>query len=168
MTRTACLLAAMAMSFSTGAFAQAPEAAAPAAVAPAPAAVAPAAAPVPAVDPNAPYEVLRVGDREMSCEQLIGESNSLNAWLLANHKAEVRKAENAKTKAGLMNAAGKFGISRLGGGFGGFGGLGVKAAQQANDVAANAVAVSGQPTGDVTPQQQRMNHLMVLYKEKSC
>lgn len=168
MTRTSLLLAAMAMSFSTSAFAQAPE---PVATAPA-AAPAPAEAPAPAPaaqpDPNQPYQVLRATDRDMSCEQLAAESNELNAWLLANHKSEVKKADNAKTKAGLMHAAGKFGISRLGGGFGGLGGLGVKAAQDANDAAANAVAQSGQATGEVTPQQQRMNRLMVLFKDKGC
>jgi len=112
--------------------------------------------------------VLRASDREMSCEQLAAESNSLNAWLLAHHQAEVKKADSAKTKAGLMHAAGKFGLSRIGGSLGGFGGLGFKAAQQANDTAANAVAQSGQPTGEVTPQQQRMNRVLVLYKDKSC
>jgi hypothetical protein len=149
MTRTPLLLAAMAMSFATSAFAQ-------------------DAAPVAAAAADEPYQVLRATDRQMSCEQLAGETNELNAWLLANHKAEVKKADNARTKAGLMHAAGKFGISRLGGHFGGFGGLGVKAAQDANDTAATAVAQSGQPTGEVTPQQQRMNHLLALYKDKSC
>jgi type IV secretory pathway VirB10-like protein len=162
MTRTSLLLAAMAMSFTTSAFAQssqpAPEAAAPAAPAPAPA---------PVVDPNQPYQVLRATDRDLTCEQLAAESNDLNAWLLANHKSEVKKAEGAKTKAGLLHAAGKFGISRMPG-LGGFGGMGVKAAQEANDTAANAVAQSGQPTGEVTPQQQRMNRLMVLFKDKGC
>jgi hypothetical protein len=159
MNRTTLLLAAMAMGFTTSAFAQE---AAPATPPPAPA----PAAPQPAADE--PYQVLRASDREMSCEQLASESNSLNAWLLANHQAEVKKAENAKTKAGLLHAAGKFGISRLGGHFGGLGGMGIKAAQDANDTAANAVAQSGQPTGEVTPQQQRMNHLLVLYKDKAC
>lgn len=172
----ASLSVVMMMTVSTAAFAQD---AAPAAtattttVATAPAAdAAPATATtvttttttVAQADPNAPYEVLRAGDRDMSCADIAYETNKLNAWLLANQQATVTKAKNAKAASGLMRSAGRFGLSRIPG----LGGMGAKALDTANNVAADAVAENGMPTGITTPQQQRMNRLLVIFKEKNC
>ena len=41
-------------------------------------------------DPNV-YQVLRAGDREMSCDQLSAEANALNAQLLADQKAAAKR-----------------------------------------------------------------------------
>ena len=172
-TAIATLSALMMLSASTAAFAQtAPGAAvstAPVADQAAPAAApAPAAVPAPVqvaqADPNAPFEVLKATDRDMSCADLAYETNKLNAWLLANQQAVVTKANNARTTSGLMRSAGRFGLSRIPG----LGGMGAKALDTANNVAADAVAANGQPNGITTPQQQRMNHLLVIYKEKAC
>lgn len=113
---------------------------------------------------DAPYEVLRAGDRDMSCADIAYETNKLNAFLLANQNAQVTKAKNAKATSGLMRSAGRFGLSRLPG----IGGMGAKALDAANNVAADAVADNGMPTGITTPQQQRMNRLLVIFKEKAC
>ena len=129
-----------------------------------------------AADAPAVYEVLRAGDRDMSCQQLASEANALNADLLAQQKA---KADNASKRqvagavgGGLLKSAGHFGLAHFGG-FGGMGGLVARqVAEQATDTAAAAVANSGQEDPNaapaVTPEQQRMNHLLGLYKEKSC
>ena len=122
------------------------------------------------------YEVLRPGDRDMSCQQLASEANALNAQLLAQQNAKANSARNKQVAGavggGLLKSAGHFGLSHFGG-FGGMGGLIARqAAEQATDAAAQAVATSGQEDPNaapgVTPEQQRMNHLLGLYKEKSC
>lgn len=162
----ASLSAFVLMTASTAAFAQEAVATAPVAAEPTPAAAPAAPTPVQVgqADPNAPFEVLKATDRDMSCADLAYETNRLNAWLLANQQAVVQKANNAKTTSGLMRSAGRFGLSRIPG----LGGMGAKALDTANNVAADAVAANGQPTGITTPQQQRMNHLLVIYKEKAC
>jgi hypothetical protein len=162
----ASLSVIMMMTVSTAAVAQDAVPAAPDAV-PAASVAAPAAASAPAqaapADP-AVFEVLRATDRDMSCADLAYETNRLNAWLLANQQATVTKAKNAKAASGLMRSAGRFGLSRLPG----IGGMGAKALDMANNVAADAVAENGMPTGITTPQQQRMSHLLVIYKDKAC
>lgn len=144
----------------------------------APQAEAVAAADAPPVDPNV-YQVLRAGDRQMSCEALIGEANSLNAVLLAEAKeAQKRKgrsrlargvAGNATT--GAVRAGARMGLGRVIGGMTPFGGLVALAATEvAAQSAGQAVANSGpanEPEG-VSPKQQRMNHLLALYREKGC
>ena len=133
----------------------------------------PAFAPDPAV-----YQVLRPGDRQMSCEQLSYEANGLNAQLLADAQASQKKAGRSKAgravggavAGGAMRTAGRIGLARFGGGLGAVGFL---AAHAANDVAsestAKVIAEGGATDGPgVTPQQQRMNHLLGLYREKAC
>lgn len=153
---------------------------APAEAAPAEAvAEAPASAPEVAADPNV-YQVLRAGDRNMSCEALIAETNSLNAYILAEQqKAQKKKggskvaraAGGAATSTGLK-AAGRFGLSRMAGSFGPLGAVAALAATDAlADGAGAAVAQGGdsapaQP--QVMPEQQRMNHLLGIYREKGC
>lgn len=154
----------------------------PPAADPAPeAAPAPETAPEPqvAVDPNV-YQVLRAGDRSMSCDQLIAETNGLNASIMAaQQKASKGKAGSkfargvaGGTTAGAMKTAGRFGLSRMAGSFGPMGALVAMAATDAvADSTGAAIANGGgadtaQP--QVTPEQQRMNHLLSLYREKGC
>jgi hypothetical protein len=132
----------------------------------------------PAADPNV-YQVLRTGDREMSCEQLSAEANALNARLLADQKAASKKAGRSRAgraaggavAGGTMRAFGRFGINRIAGSLGP---VGFIAAHAANDAASRAAAQTianggeDQSAPSVTPEQQRMNHLLGLYKEKSC
>jgi hypothetical protein len=134
----------------------------------------------PVVDPNV-YQVLRTGDRQMTCEALAAEANSLNADLQAEQVAAAKAAKKAKTGKGLLGGAtggvlaagARYGLARsmLGGALSP---LAAQAAVTATDsVAASAgqaVASSGDQGAPVTvsPRQQRMNHLLGLYREKQC
>ncbi len=119
-----------------------------------------------------PYQVLRPGDRDMSCEQLASEANSLNAVILSQQKSRDSGASHKVAGAvggGLLKSAGRFGLGRIGG----FGGLVARAAaDQAANSAGEAIANGGDSSANaaptVTPEQQRMNHLLGLYKEKGC
>jgi hypothetical protein len=168
---TTPVLAQTSESMATAAPAPAAAATAPIEAAPAPL-PAPAEAAPPAADPNV-YQVLRVGDRDMSCEQLSAEANYLNAKLLSDQKtaanARAGRAAGGAVAGGAMRAAGRFGINRLAGRFGP---MGFAVAHAANDAvsqaAAENIARGGEVEGAVTPEQQRMNHLLGLYKSKSC
>lgn len=192
MYRVVSLIAAAALAASP-AFAQvsseaAPEDAAPpsaeavAVETPAPpvAEAAPEAAPAEqvAVDPSV-YQVLRAGDRALSCDQLIAETNALNAGILAAQQKAAKGKAGGKfakgvaggTTAGAMKTAGRFGLSRMAGSFGPMGALVALAATDAvADQTGAAIANSGSApaTPQVTPEQQRMNHLLGLYREKAC
>jgi hypothetical protein len=130
------------------------------------------AAPAPAVDANV-YQVLRAGDRELSCEQLSYEANVLNARLLADQKSAARRAQGraagGAVAGGTLRAAGRFGINRLAGRLGPMGWAVAHAANDAaSQAAAESIASGNVDPNRVTPEQQRMNHLLGLYKEKSC
>lgn len=166
-------LTAIALFVTTPALAQSDAAAPPApdAAAPAPA-PAPEAAPAPAPAPDV-YQVLRSGDRDMSCEQLSGEANYLNAKLLADQKAAAKRAQGraagGAVAGGTLRAAGRFGINRLAGRLGPMGWAVAHAANDAaTQAAAESIAKGNEDPNQVTPEQQRMNHLLGLYKEKSC
>jgi len=194
MTRLTALIAAAALAASPAAFAQtvssaaAPEDAAPppaaalaqaASPAPVPAAET-APAPVPAVDPSI-YQVLRTGDRQMSCETLGAEANTLNAELMAEQQASAKKAKKAKTGKGLMGGvaggvlggAARYGLARgmIGGAFSPLiAQAAVAVTDSASQAAGQAIANSGDEgaAATVSPKQQRMNHLLGLYREKQC
>ena len=177
---------AAAFALTSAAFAQTNEPVADSAATPppAPAEAAPAdvapvdAAPAVMADAGA-YQVLRPGDREMSCQQLSAEANALNAQLLAEQKEAAKQAKRSRggravggaVAGGTMRTFGRFGINRLAGSLGP---VGFIAAHAVNDAAsqatAEAIATGGQGDGaqTVKPEQQRMNHLLGIYKDKSC
>lgn len=158
------------------AFAQEVEAPSPDPATEAPAA-APEAPPI-AADPNV-YQVLRTGDREMSCEALGAEANALNATLLADAQ-KAQKGAGAKqfgrsvaggVTGGAMKVGGRMMLGRVIGGMTPFGGLVAVAANDAiADAAAQKIASGPSETAPaaVSPEQQRMNHLLGLYREKGC
>jgi len=183
MKRLFCATAALALA-AGAAVAQTPESATlpPAAVA-APAESlppAPAAAPAsPLIDPNV-YQVLRPGDRAMSCEQIGAEANTLNAQLMAEQAEAAKQAQRAKQgrgmagglASGVLGGAARYGLARgmVGGAFSPFAAQALSAvADSTSQAVGQAVAAGGDvaaPT--VSPQQQRMNHLLGLYREKAC
>jgi hypothetical protein len=187
MKRLFCATAALAL-VAGAAVAQTPDATAlppvPAAEAP-PAAealppVAPPAAPAaPVIDPNV-YQVLRPGDRAMSCEQIGAEANTLNAQLVAEQAEAAKQAQRAKQgrgmagglASGVLGGAARYGLARgmVGGAFSPFAAQALSAvADSTSQAVGQAVAAGGDvaaPT--VSPQQQRMNHLLGLYREKAC
>lgn len=155
-------------------------AAAAAPASPATAEAPPASAPAPAIDPSI-YQVLRTGDRQMSCEALAGEANTLNAELMAEQQEAAKKSRKAKAGKGIMGgAAGGLmaGAARYGLARGMMGGalspLVAQAAVAATDSTAMAAGAAIANSGDdgapatVSPKQQRMNHLLSLYREKQC
>lgn len=192
MKRLFCATAALALA-AGAAVAQTPEAAAvppapaaaetPAPVAsppPAAAPAAPAAAPAaPVIDPNV-YQVLRPGDRAMSCEQIGAEANTLNAMLMARQAEAAKQAQRAKQgrgmagglASGVLGGAARYGLARgmVGGAFSPFAAQALSAvADSTSQAVGQAVAAGGDvaaPT--VSPEQQRMNHLLGIYREKGC
>lgn len=133
----------------------------------------------PYVDPNV-YQVLRPGDRAMSCEQIGGEANTLNAQLMAEQQEAARQAQRAKQgrgiagglAGGVLGGAARYGLARgmVGGAFSPFAAQALSAvADSGSQAVGQAVANGGEvaaPT--VSPQQQRMNHLLAIYREKGC
>ncbi|WP_300572803.1 hypothetical protein [Phenylobacterium sp.] len=185
MKRLICATAALALA-AGAAVAQTPD---PAALPPAPAESLPPAAPpapapaaqpaAPVIDPNV-YQVLRPGDRAMSCEQIGGEANTLNAQLMAEQAEAAKQAQRAKQgrgmagglASGVLGGAARYGLARgmVGGAFSPFAAQALSAvADSSSQAIGQAVAAGGEvaaPT--VSPQQQRMNHLLGLYREKGC
>ncbi len=138
------------------------------------------AAPAAPIDPSI-YQVLRTGDRQMTCEALAGEANTLNAELMTEQQEAAKKAKKAKAgkgimggaAGGLMAGAARYGLARgmVGGAFSPLVAQAAVAATDATAVAAgNAIANSGDDgaPATVSPKQQRMNHLLGLYREKQC
>ncbi|MDP1874318.1 hypothetical protein [Phenylobacterium sp.] len=187
MKRLLCATAALVLA-ATGAVAQTTEAAPPPAaeaqpLAAHPAAEAPAAAPTaplaPVVDPNV-YQVLRSGDRAMSCEQIGAEANTLNAQLMAEQAEAAKQAQRAKQgrgmagglASGVLGGAARYGLARgmVGGAFSPFAAQALSAvADSSSQAVGQAVAAGGEVAApSVSPQQQRMNHLLGLYREKAC
>ena len=128
-----------------------------------------------------PYQVLRAGDREMSCEALASEANGLNAKLMADQQAAAKKSQRSSTGRGLMGGlaggvlggAARYGLARgmVGGALCPVLAQGLVAVSDSTSQAVGqAVANGGQdaPAATVTPEQQRMNHLLSIYKEKGC
>ncbi len=183
MKRLFCATAALALA-AGAAVAQTPD---PATLPPAAAAApaeslppAPAAAPAaPLIDPNV-YQVLRPGDRAMSCEQIGAEANTLNAQLMAEQAEAAKQAQRAKQGRGLagglasgvLGGAARYGLARgmVGGAFSPFAAQALTAVVDSGSQAVGqAVATGGEAAAPtVSPQQQRMNHLLGLYREKAC
>lgn len=125
------------------------------------------------------YQVLRPGDRDMSCEALGAEANTLNA-ALATAAAKSQRGAGAKqfgrsvaggVTGGAMKVGGRMMLGRVIGGMTPFGGLVAVAANDAMaDATGQAIASGPSETAPavVAPEQQRMNHLLGLYREKGC
>lgn len=177
MKRLFCATAALALAAGV-AVAQTPEAAI-LPPAPEPAESAPVAPAAPVVDPNV-YQVLRPGDRAMSCEQIGAEANTLNAQLMAEQAEAAKQAQRAKQgrgvagglAGGVLGGAARYGLARgmVGGAFSPFAAQALSAvADSSSQAVGQAIAAGGEEVAaTVSPQQQRMNHLLGLYREKAC
>ena len=139
--------------------------------------------PAPDRDAAGVYQVFRVTDNQLNCEQLISEMNNLNAVIKSQTEAQAKAAPKG-SGAGRQAAGGV-----LGGALGGFargqfarnvpglGYTGALAAAGASDAASaavgNAVAKGGQPKGAAAPatasnEQQRLNRVSGLFGTKGC
>lgn len=115
-----------------------------------------------------PYEVVRAGDSEMSCEQLTAEVNALNdAVRTAQQDQAQRENRNRMAKGVLGGLAGAAPL--LGGKLGG--GLMTQyalngALQGIQTSTAGASAAAAPPV--VLPEQQRLDHISKLLSKNSC
>lgn len=127
------------------------------------------------------YEVLRVGDSEKTCEVLTGEINALNAEVAELNAKATKKAAAAKSGKALGKGllSGLAQAAPMLGSYGGFGNNGMASmiasqaasgvAQQALTSAANAPEAPAEAAApQITPQQQRLTHLMGIYRAKPC
>jgi len=149
--------------------------------------------PAPERDANGIYQVFRITDSKLNCEQLIGEMNYLNASIKAQTAAPVQQAEApaaagqgaavAQGLAGAVAAQGLArGLGRFGGGLGGFGGIGNQLAAAASAGAASqqqaaaqqqALAAQQAAMAPAAPQapsdhQQRLSRVTQLFQQKAC
>lgn len=120
----------------------------------------------------APYQVLRPGDGDLSCEALATEINALNAEVLAQNK----QAKTGRTTAmlgkgafaGLARGASMMGYgSSSSGAFAGLLASNV-AAGVAQQAATSAVTAGPAPASEITPQQQRLTELTAIYRGRPC
>lgn len=135
-----------------------------------------AATPMQALAQDA-YEVVRVGDSEMTCEALTSTINALGAEIQQQEVAAARSAQNRETAGrvgrGLLSGLAR-GASMMGYGGGGDGIGGAVAAQALAGVAdsiASAPPASPAPApapAVQSPQQRRMQHLQGIHAVRPC
>lgn len=127
----------------------------------------------------APYQVLRPGDSELSCEVLSTEINSLNAEVLKLNEQAQKRAKFGSTGASL--GKGVFSGLARSASIIGYGSTSPEAvagmlasnvaagvAQQvATDAASPQQPAPAAPT-QITPQQQRLSHLTGIYRGRPC
>lgn len=125
----------------------------------------------------APYQVLRPGDKELSCEALATEINVLNAEVLDQNKKAERQAKSGRTSA--MLSKGAFAGLARGASMIGYGGgspeavagfLASNVAASVAQQAASGPAMAAQPAAanQITPQQQRLGELTGIYRARPC
>lgn len=124
------------------------------------------------------FQVLRTGDSELSCEGLATEINTLNGDVLKLNQQTQKQAKASRTGA----AVGKGVFSGLARGVSiiGYGSTspeafaGLLASNIAAGVAQQVASDAAEPSSaiatpiQVTPQQQRLEHLNTIYREKLC
>lgn len=123
----------------------------------------------------APYQVLRSGDRKMSCEALSVEVNALNATVLAQTEKTRKEAKASQGRSavgkGLLSGLAK-GASFMGGYSNSVGGMLATTAASgvAQEMASNVGKAPATPPAatPATPEQQRVTHLTGIYKQKAC
>lgn len=136
-----------------------------------------------AQDAPAAYQVVRVGDGQMSCEALVAQINALSAEADAARSAAVAGAVAAQQRAASRAQGGqtakRLALGGLAGGlaympFGG--GLASFAVRSAAVNAANAAAVgtdvvqvnTAAPEVAESPQAKRLTHLNAILQRKGC
>ena len=109
-----------------------------------------------AAPPAEPYQVLRAGDKDLTCEQLATESNALNAKIMADQQAAQQRQANGQVGKQVAGAAAggalrgglRFGLARALPGMGAIAGMAVLTAADATaDATGQAIANSGQGAG---------------------
>jgi|GEM_PF-1946469 len=154
----------------------------------APAAAAPAAPPT-AASGDAPFQVVRAGDSQLSCEALIAEANALNAQMTATQNAMSQRAmdmsrsrmSSIQARQGVSTAMGLGGMAAA---FVPGAALAMGAAQSVAGMAQRAAAAQQQQkmmgdiddmmtdiqasTDQLMPLMNRADHLTDLSMAKGC
>lgn len=127
---------------------------------------------------GAPYEVVRIGDRAMSCEAMADEINSLTAMVADQQKRADRKAAGGG-RAGGAAAKGLasgliYGATSMAYGVSAHDALISGAAQGASDGVAAMGSDTARPSRPASappvnsPERQRLDHLNGIYRDKAC
>jgi hypothetical protein len=128
-----------------------------------------------AAAPVQPYEVVRAADAGLSCEQLAGEINSLNAKVQSLQQDQAKRESRNRTTKGMLGRIAGVALqsapSVLGNKFGAD-----YATQYAVSGAVqnlrNGVPISGAPAEPATtatpPEQQRLNYVTGLFRDHNC
>lgn len=130
----------------------------------------------------APYEAVRVGDGELSCEALTKDINGLTSEVAV----QGRRAQRRRSSSGLGSAMGRGLLSGLAQGavsmsYGAssqealVGSLASGAADGLTSAASGATPAAGPSSrpeppapAPASPQQQRLDHLMAIHRQKAC
>lgn len=125
--------------------------------------VAPAAA-------QAPYEVVRMGDRAMACPQLIAEINDINRQLQDQQMRQTAAMSEATN--GMIRGAGGMVMGSLAG-MVPFGGTVLSMGRQAQMDASrqkmtDQMEAMQREAMETMPARERLEHLMGLYDAKAC
>lgn len=123
-----------------------------------------------------PTDVVRVGDSQLSCENLTAEINALHAAVQSEQQAQAKREGQARATKGLLKglAGGALSVapSLIGGRMGG--GMmtqlalnGALQGVQASSASAAAVPApaAARPPG---PEEQRLEHLSELFGKNGC
>lgn len=126
-------------------------------------------------DAAKPYEVIRAGDSEMTCEQLRGEINALNGAVQAAQDEQAKRENRNRMAKGVFGALASGALSAAPSMLGGKLGGGVTqyalsgALQTIQSSAAAAPAAEPAPgSKPPLPEQQRLEHVSELYRKGSC
>lgn len=146
-----------------------------------------AAPPAPAPQAEQPFQVVRLGDGDMTCEALVGEINALNAQVEALQmemmnasNAISRDAMNSISRGGGGAVDAGLGLANMAAGFipgaGVFTGAATAVRQQANQAALirdqqqmmeRAVSL-GDGAMTMAPMANRAQHLSEIARSKGC
>lgn len=123
---------------------------------------------------QAPYEVVRMGDRAMACPQLIAEINDINRQLQDQQMRQT--AAMSEATSGMMGGARMGAGGMVMGSLAGmvpFGGTVLSMGRQAQ-MEAGRRKMTGQMEAmqreamETMPARERLEHLMGLYEAKAC
>jgi len=136
--------------------------------------------PAPDKDANGVYQVFRITDNQLNCEQLIAEMNSLNATIKSQTERQAQAANGGGTGrriggAALSGALGGIARGQIARNIPGLGYAGAVAAASATDAASNAVGTAvanGRPAAaapaTASNESQRLNRVSQLFGAKGC
>lgn len=123
----------------------------------------------------APYEVVRAGDRAMSCPQLIAEINGINRQLQEQQQRQTASMSDAASDMMGTSMGGGMVMSGLGSlaSLVPYGSTALSMGRQAQLMAGqkkmmDQIETAQREAVEMLPVQERLEHLMTLYQDKAC